>query len=131
MFELGTSAPHADAVNPFLPPDLRRRGCHQPKLRALRKFPITNPREVVVSIVRAPALLVTTLLLLVAFDAQATNGYFSDGFGIKAEGLAGVGIAFPQDSLKIATNPAGLTVPDTGFDVGADVFLPRRSATLD
>jgi long-chain fatty acid transport protein len=86
---------------------------------------------VAVSTVRVPTLLLTTTLLLVAFDAQATNGYFSDGYGIKAEGVAGVGIAFPQDSLTIATNPAGLTVPDPGFDIGADVFLPRRSATLD
>jgi long-chain fatty acid transport protein len=86
---------------------------------------------VIVSIVRAATLLLTTLLLLVAFDAQATNGYFSDGYGIKAEGVAGAGIAFPQDSLTIATNPAGLTVPDPGFDVGVDVFLPRRGATIN
>jgi long-chain fatty acid transport protein len=73
----------------------------------------------------------TTALLFVALDAHATNGYFSDGYGIKAEGVAGVGIAFPQDSLTIATNPVGLTIPDPGFDIGVDVFLPRRSATLD
>jgi long-chain fatty acid transport protein len=86
---------------------------------------------VIVSIVRVPTLLLTAFLLLVAFDAQATNGYFSDGYGIKAEGVAGAGIAFPQDSLTIATNPAGLTVPDPGFDIGVDVFLPRRSSTID
>ncbi len=63
--------------------------------------------------------------------AYATNGYFSDGYGIKNEGLAGAGIAFPQDSLTIATNPAGLTVPEPSFDVGLDIFLPRRSATID
>ncbi len=55
-----------------------------------------------------------------AAPVAATNGYFSDGYGIKAEGVAGAGIAFPQDALTIATNPAGLTVPDPEFDAGVD-----------
>ena len=43
-----------------------------------------------------------------AAPAAATDGYFSSGFGIKNEAVAGAGQAFPQDSLTIATNPAGL-----------------------
>lgn len=39
--------------------------------------------------------------------------------------------SLPQGSLTIATNPAGLTVPDPGFDIGVDVFLPRRSSTIN
>jgi hypothetical protein len=35
-------------------------------------------------------------------SAMGTNGYFADAYGIKAEGEAGAGIAFPQDSLTIA-----------------------------
>lgn len=62
--------------------------------------------------------------------ALATNGYFAESYGIKADGVAGAGIAFPQDSLTIATNPAGLaSVPD-GFDAGVDIFRPKREATL-
>ena len=79
-------------------------------------------------IVRVPTLLMTTVLLVVALDAQATNGCFSDGYGIKAEGVAAAGIAFPQDSLTIATSPAGLSVPDSGLDIGADVYKRRRTS---
>jgi len=60
----------------------------------------------------------------------ATNGYFAASYGIKADGVAGAAIAFPQDSLAIATNPAGLLDVADSFDVGLDVFVPRRSATL-
>lgn len=34
--------------------------------------------------------------------ALATNGYFSHGYGVKSQGLAGVGIALPQDGLAAA-----------------------------
>ncbi len=62
--------------------------------------------------------------------ALATNGYYAAGYGIKAEGVAGAGIAFPQDSLTIATNPAGLTGVADGLDLGIDFFRPKRQATL-
>jgi long-chain fatty acid transport protein len=65
-----------------------------------------------------------------SLPAAATNGYFAAGYGVKAEGEAGAGIAFPQDSLTIATNPAGLTAVADGFDLGLDVFAPRRKSTL-
>lgn len=64
-------------------------------------------------------------------DAVATNGYFSTAYSVKTEGAAGVGIAFPQDSLTIATNPAGLVSVSDTFDAGLDVFLPSREASLD
>ena len=50
----------------------------------------------------------STLLLglLAPTLAQATNGYFSHGYGIKSQGMAGVGIALPQDGLAAASNPA-------------------------
>jgi long-chain fatty acid transport protein len=63
-------------------------------------------------------------------SSMGTNDYFADGYGIKAEGEAGAGIAFPQDSLTIATNPAGLVALPNTFDVGADIFKPKRDATL-
>lgn len=63
-------------------------------------------------------------------SAFATNGYFSDGFGMKAKGMAGVGIALPQDGLAAATNPAGITEVGDRLDVGLDFFMPRRSAEV-
>ena len=54
-----------------------------------------------------------------AQTAQATNGYFSHGYGVKSQAIAGVGIALPQDGLTAATNPAGTAFTGTRLDVGA------------
>jgi len=62
--------------------------------------------------------------------AQATNGYFSHGYGIKAKGMAGVGIALPQDAMAAATNPAGMAFVGSRMDVGLDIFMPRRSSEI-
>jgi long-chain fatty acid transport protein len=62
--------------------------------------------------------------------AQATNGYFSHGYGIKAKGMAGVGIALPQDAMAAATNPAGMAFVGNRLDLGLDIFMPRRSSEI-
>lgn len=49
---------------------------------------------------RAAALAAT---LLAPMLANATNGYFSHGYGAKSQGIAGIGIALPQDGLAAAT----------------------------
>ncbi len=63
--------------------------------------------------------------------AFATNGYFTPGYGIKANGMAGVGVAFPQDSIAAATNPAGMAWIGNRVDVGLELFNPQRDASLD
>ena len=62
--------------------------------------------------------------------AQATNGYFSHGYGIKAKGMAGVGIALPQDAMAAATNPAGMAFVGNRMDLGLDIFMPRRESEI-
>lgn len=57
---------------------------------------------------------------MLAADAGATNGYFATGYGLKAKGLAGAGIALPQDSLAAAINPAGLALVGDRLDAGAE-----------
>lgn len=62
--------------------------------------------------------------------ANATNGYFLIGFGAKSRGMGGVGVAYGQDGLAAASNPAAMA--DVEFDtmridVGADLFNPPRS----
>ncbi|MDB6062192.1 MAG: long-chain fatty acid transporter [Verrucomicrobiaceae bacterium] len=64
-------------------------------------------------------------------EANATNGYFSHGYGIKAKGLAGAGIALPQDAFAIATNPAGLVDVVDQFSIGVDWFRPDRGAEIN
>ena len=67
---------------------------------------------------------------LVPVLANATNGYFSHGYGIKAKGMAGVGIALPQDALAAATNPAGMAFVGNRADFGLDIFMPRRGSEI-
>ena len=62
--------------------------------------------------------------------ALATNGYFAEGYGMKASGMAGVGIALPQDALAAATNPAGMVLVGDRVDVGLTWFKPTRGAEV-
>ena len=69
-------------------------------------------------------------LVLLPGMALATNGYFSHGYGVKSMGMAGVGIALPQDSLAAATNPAGTAFVGDRFDLGLTWFQPSRGAEI-
>ena len=61
--------------------------------------------------------------------ASATNGYFAHGYGTQTKGLAGAGVAFSQDSLAAATNPAGMVLVGERFDIGVAAFSPIREYT--
>ncbi len=67
------------------------------------------------------------LALGAAGTAQATNGYFAHGYGIKAKGMGGVGMAISQDSYAPGINPAGLAGMETRFDGALTYFRPERS----
>jgi len=60
--------------------------------------------------------------------AQATDGYFLNGVG--AKGAGGVAIAQPEDALAIAANPASAIDIGHRLDIGAELFVPDRSATI-
>jgi len=68
--------------------------------------------------------------LLVPGLALATNGYFSHGYGVKSQGLAGVGIALPQDGLVAASNPAGTAFVGNRLDLGVTWFRPDRGSEI-
>lgn len=74
--------------------------------------------------------LATLTAALLPVTANATNGYFSHGYGAQGEGQAGVGIAWAQDALAAATNPAGTLDVGSRIDLGVDWFAPRRSARI-
>jgi long-chain fatty acid transport protein len=67
---------------------------------------------------------------LAAPMAHATNGYFQIGFGQKAHGMGGVGIALPQDAIAAATNPAGMVLVGDRTDMGVTWFRPQRQAEI-
>jgi len=63
--------------------------------------------------------------------ANATNGYFKIGGGAKNKGLAGAGIAYGQDAVAGATNPATLAGIGTRIDGGMEIFKPKRRGVVD
>lgn len=67
---------------------------------------------------------------MAAFPAYATNGYFLPGFGIRSQGMGGVGIAYGRDSLSTAANPANAVNTGMRGDMGMAVFNPERSAKV-
>ena len=71
-------------------------------------------------------LLVTSLLAIFISPAFATNGYLAHGYGIKSRGMAGAGIALPQEALIAATNPAGIVFIGDRLEINASLFSPRR-----
>ncbi len=75
------------------------------------------------------ALIAANLLAIPA--AHATNGYFAHGYGVKSQGMAGVGIALPQDGLAAATNPAGTALVGNRLDLGVTYFRPSRGADIN
>jgi len=66
----------------------------------------------------------TAILFAASFSANATNGYFGHGYGTANKGLAGGGVALPQDAMIAATNPAGMVMVGDRIDAGAALFSP-------
>ena len=69
--------------------------------------------------------------LLFSTHAAATDGYFAHGYGVKSQGMGGVGIALPQDAIAAATNPAGMGLIGDRFDVGVTWFRPIRESEIE
>jgi long-chain fatty acid transport protein len=62
--------------------------------------------------------------------AWATDGYFEHGIGTQSKGMAGVSLAYPKDSLAIASNPASAIAIGDRFDVDIDYFRPSRDVSI-
>jgi long-chain fatty acid transport protein len=71
------------------------------------------------------------ILFLGSSPVFATNGYFMIGYGAKSIGLAGAGVALPQDRLVGALNPAGVGRVEDGYDAGLRVLAAIRNASID
>jgi len=70
-----------------------------------------------------------TAIVTLLFTAPlwATNGYFTHGIGTKNKGMAGAGIAMPEDAISVANNPAASLDNADKYDLGIAVFSPLRS----
>jgi long-chain fatty acid transport protein len=59
---------------------------------------------------------------------HATDGYYANGYGIKAKGRAGSGTALAVDAFGGANNPAAMVFVGDRIDFGVDLFSPRRES---
>jgi long-chain fatty acid transport protein len=64
--------------------------------------------------------------LLLTTPLWATNGYFTHGIGTKNKGLAGSGLAMPEDAISVANNPAAALQAAGKYDLGIALFSPLR-----
>jgi long-chain fatty acid transport protein len=60
----------------------------------------------------------------------ATNGLFGLGYGARQVGIAGSGVAFPQDPLIASINPAGVVYLGEEMDIDIQYFSPKREYTI-
>ncbi|MCW8925140.1 MAG: outer membrane protein transport protein [Xanthomonadales bacterium] len=67
---------------------------------------------------------ITTLLLTTPL--WATNGYYTHGIGTKNKGMAGAGLAMPEDAISVANNPAAALASAGKYDLGLALFSPSR-----
>ncbi len=72
-----------------------------------------------------------TAFSLSSYTANATNGYFAHGYGARSKAMAGAGVAFSQDAIAGALNPAGLVYVGNRFDGEVELFSPIRQYTVE
>jgi long-chain fatty acid transport protein len=74
---------------------------------------------------------ITTVVVILGIGvcgiASATNGYMTHGTGTKNKGMAGAGIALPDDAISTVHNPAVAVLVGNKMEIGAALFNPNRS----
>ena len=74
--------------------------------------------------------ILSSALSLGSFTVNATNGYFAHGYGARSKAMAGTGVAFSQDAVAGALNPAGLAYVGNRLDLEVELFSPLRQYTV-
>jgi long-chain fatty acid transport protein len=73
---------------------------------------------------------VILLACLVTSAVNATDGYFENAYGTRSKGLAGADVAFSQDAIAAALNPAGLAYVGDRLDIEGELFGPLRQYSV-
>ena len=68
-------------------------------------------------------------VLLLASQAQATDGYFANGYGMKSIGMGGAAAALALEPFGGAVNPGAMSFLDSQWQLGLSWFSPDRSAS--
>jgi long-chain fatty acid transport protein len=81
---------------------------------------------------KSSMMLTAALTVAMPATAFATNGMFMIGYGAKATAMGGAGVAYPQDAMITAYNPAGMTeVGEMRLDATLELFHPPRAVSHD
>jgi len=67
------------------------------------------------------------LLLCLTGQVAGTVGYLPHGYGTRMIGMGGVAVAYPQDTIVAAINPAGMVYIEDRLDAGVTFFAPFRN----
>ena len=66
---------------------------------------------------------------LATTSAFATDGYFPHGYGMKALGMGGASVAMTDNAFAGANNPAMAAFAGGRYDLGVNLFMPKRGAS--
>lgn len=72
---------------------------------------------------------VVAAVLATSSAAWATDGYFPHGYGMQSLGMGGASVAVTGNTFAGANNPALAAFSGNRFEVGANLFMPKRGAT--
>jgi len=72
--------------------------------------------------------LIAAMIAAAPLAAQATDGYFANGYGMKANGMGGGGVAVALEPFAGAMNPGTASFLGNEWQLGMSWFSPRRSA---
>ena len=73
--------------------------------------------------------LVVALMAAAPLAAQATDGYFANGYGMKSNGMGGAAVAVAMEPFGGAVNPAAMSFLDSQWQLGVSWFSPDRNAS--
>ncbi len=73
-------------------------------------------------------LLALSISICLSPAAFATNGLAPTGLGQVHKAMGGAAVGNPQNTTTMMTNPAAASFVDSGFDVGIELFRPKRTA---
>ena len=73
--------------------------------------------------------LILALVAATPLAAQATDGYFANGYGMKSIGMGGAAIAVSQEAFGGAVNPGAMSFLGNEWQLGLSWFSPHRDAS--
>jgi hypothetical protein len=73
--------------------------------------------------------LMLALVAAAPMAAHATDGYFANGYGMKAIGMGGAAVAVAQEPFGGAVNPGAMSFLGNEWQLGVAWFQPLREAS--